>query len=37
MFLKLLWQRLKKLLINFYFSRQRVISHTIRRNMRYGI
>ena len=28
---------LKKLLINFYFSRQRVISHTIRRNMRYGI
>jgi hypothetical protein len=35
--LKLLLQPLKKLLINFYFSRQRVISHTIRRNMRCGI
>lgn len=28
---------IKKLLINFYFSRQRVISHTIRRNTSYGI
>ncbi len=28
---------IKKLLINFYFSRQRVISHTIRRNGRCGI
>jgi hypothetical protein len=31
--LKLPLQRLKKLQINFLFSRQRVISHTIRRNL----